>query len=105
MSITADRDEGQAVALAAATTGHSYLPHVEVLLSVCIASGVPFTTDDVRDALDSRGRDWLTAHGNVLGALTTQAARAGRITQVGWTTSRRTERRGAPLRIWKGNHQ
>lgn len=101
-AITASRDEGEAVALAAATTAHSWLPTVTQHLDTAITSGQAFTADTLRMGLPQPARVWCRDHGDAYAALFSQAARAGRIAPTGWTTSRRPTRRGNPIRIWKG---
>src|SRR5699024_3885313 len=68
-AITASRDEGEAVALAAATTAHSWLPTVTQHLDTAITSGQPFTADTLRMGLPQPARVWCRDHGDAYAAL------------------------------------
>lgn len=102
MPLTADRDEGAQVALAAATVPHH--DHVGVIagwLDTFIARGADFTADDVRDALPPETAEWLDSHGNVIAGLFKVRAAAGVIRPVGYAAPRRARRRTNPNRIWR----
>lgn len=99
---TPTKRAGQAVALAAATSVQSHLPEVEVALDWLIRSGQVFTADTLRDRLTPEAREWVTHHHATIGALFTHATTTGRIRPIGYTPSRRPERRGNPIRVWRG---
>ncbi|WP_182349497.1 hypothetical protein [Tomitella gaofuii] len=104
MPVTSDRKEGHQTALAAATKAHSYLPEVESAFNRLINAGGYFTADDLRDAVSPVARQWMRDNSASIGALFTHAVNADRINAAGFIPSRRAERRGNPIRIWKGTH-
>lgn len=59
-------------------------------------SGKPFTADDVRPSKTEPD------HPNQMGLLFRHASQAGLIQPVGWITSTRPSRHGAPIRLWIG---
>ncbi|MEV6226870.1 hypothetical protein AB0L88_03115 [Saccharopolyspora shandongensis] len=92
----ADRHEGQAAALAAATAGHRDHRHrVEAALAQLIAAGREFTADDLR-----RVADVSDARPNLLPSVLGCAARDGLIVRVGDYASRRRPRRGSRNGTW-----
>ncbi|SDD86179.1 hypothetical protein [Actinokineospora iranica] len=100
----ADRRAGQQANLAAATAGHRrYREAVEAVLADLVATGHPFTADDVRQAVPADAE--AEAHSpNVLpSVLGTWAARRV-IVPCGEYRSRRRPRRASRNRVWIGNH-
>jgi hypothetical protein len=60
-----------------------------------VAKGDPFTAEDVRALAGDPD------HPNSMGAALSKAARAGRISAIGWGEPSRTERHGNKMRIWQ----
>jgi len=93
----ADRHEGQAAALAAATAGHrDHRDRAESALDELIAAGRPFTADDVRrlaGPLDDAGPNLLPS---VIGT----AASRRLIVPAGEYRSTRRSRRASRNRVW-----
>lgn len=71
----------------------------EDVLDDLIESGLPFSSDDLRDRVNEPAG---TGSARALGAMFNARSRRGEIVQVGWTTSRQPQRHNAPSRIWQG---
>lgn len=71
----------------------------EVELDKLIQSGEVFSADDLRSVV---GAPPDGEHVNGVGGLFLRASRAGRIVFAGYSTSRRPEARGRPIRRWRG---
>lgn len=99
--MTTTKTDGQAQALAAATSVLSHLPEITAVLDRLIRTGDYFTADDLRNQVTPGAREWMNHHHATIGALFTHAANADRIRAHGFTPSRRPERRGNPIRIWR----
>ena len=86
------RDEGVKIAAAAAHTG--WRLYAERLLQELIAEGGEFTSDDLR----ARTGEPLGTNPSVFGRL----KRTGEIIEVGAVASRRPERHGGLVRVYRG---
>ena len=64
-----------------------------------IATGRPFTTDELWAELDDL--DAETHEPRALGAIIRRASRDGLITAVGYQPSTRSECHGRPIRVWR----
>ncbi|SDX52506.1 hypothetical protein SAMN05216215_10124 [Saccharopolyspora shandongensis] len=93
----ADRHEGQAAALAAATAGHrDYRHRLETALAELVAARTPFTADDIRQAAGEPDEDRPNLLPSVIGC----AARDGLIVRCGDYASQRRARRGSRNGTW-----
>jgi hypothetical protein len=99
----ADRRTGQETNLAAASAGHRrYRETVETVLAELVASGRPFTADDIRRAIPDEVD--AEAHSpNVLPSVLGIWAARRVIVPCGEYRSRRRSRRASRNRVWIGN--
>ncbi|MEV0085234.1 hypothetical protein [Saccharopolyspora sp. NPDC050642] len=93
----ADRHEGQAAALAAATAGHrDYRHRLETALAEFVAARAPFTADDLRAAAGDPDGDRPNLLPSVIGVAAAQRV----IVPAGEYRSCRRERRASRNRVW-----
>lgn len=93
----ARRDEGMQLSLDALQP--AWRSVAEDVLDDLVASGHPFTTDDLRDRT---GDPTGTGSARALGGMIAGRFRKGQIRAVGFSTSRQPQRHGGVLRIWQG---
>lgn len=93
----ADRHDGQAAALAAATAGHrDHRQRAEAALAELVAAGKPFTADDLRRLVG----DLDDAGPNLLPSVIGVAAGRRVIVPVSEYRSTRRSRRASRNRVW-----
>lgn len=97
----ADRNRGQEANLAAAVAAHRrYREAAEVVLDELVASGQPFTAEDIRRGVPHG----IEPHSpNVLPSLIGTWAARRRIVPCGEYRSRRRSRRASRNRVWVAN--
>ncbi|GGU73499.1 hypothetical protein [Lentzea flava] len=97
----ADRKQGQEANLAAAVAAHRrHREAAEVVLDELVASGQPFTAEDIRRGIPTG----IEAHSpNVLPSLIGTWAARRRIVPCGEYRSRRRSRRASRNRVWVAN--
>lgn len=97
------RDQGCADVLAADVAVHrNYGALVRAALDTLTASGQPFTAEDVRHAVTALDPHAAPHSPNVLPAIISRAATAGRIQAVGMVKATRRSRHGSHNRVWIG---
>jgi hypothetical protein len=89
------RDRG--MALASLAEPEEWKQRARGCLSYLIGLGTPFTADDLRELIGD------PEHVNVVGALFSAAAKAGKIRCLGTRPSTRPERHANSQRIWIGS--
>jgi len=89
------RDEGMRRVTRAAYLD-PWLDQARTAIRVLAESSMEFTAEDIRRMCGDPDRP------NLMGALFLQAAKADSIAFVGYEASERAERRGAPVKVWRG---
>lgn len=98
------RDEGVEAVIAADAAPHrGAAPFIREALDAFIASGQPFSADDIREALADNitVRRALADKPNLMPALFATAAKTGRIEAVGLCRPSRASRRSGRNLVWK----